>query len=92
MDSEEGDDETQQDEEGNPFEAVIDMQSATGEYNLFRDCNLMCHKDCFSIRKNVPFTVLELCVEERCNCHHNYTLEHPPFFCDTSCRDKCVEN
>jgi len=67
------------------------MQSTNGEYNLYRDCNLLCHKDCFTIRKNVPFDVLELCVEKRCNCRHDWIIENPPFFCDTSCRDECVE-
>jgi len=74
------------------FEAVISLQSQNGEYNLYRDCNLLCHKDCLSIRKNVPFDVLDLCVSERCHCRHNYTLEHPPFYCDVKCRDNCVEN
>jgi len=83
---------SQTDENGEEFEAVITLQNQNGEYNLFRECNLMCHKDCFSIRKQVPFTVLESCVEDRCNCFHNYTLENPPFFCDVKCRDKCVEN
>ncbi len=56
------DEETQVDENGEEFTAVISMQSETGEYNLYRDCNLLCHKDCLSIRKNVPFEVLEVCV------------------------------
>jgi len=74
------------------FEAVISMKSDNNEYNLYRDCNLMCHKDCFSIRKSAPYDLLEICVQERCNCYHNYTLEHPPFFCHIKCRDSCIDN
>jgi len=89
------DDQLEEDGEDGPdtqlFEAVISLQNQDGEYNLYRDCNLLCHKDCLSIRKNVPFDVLEICVEERCHCYHNYTLQHPPFFCHNKCRDNCID-
>lgn len=39
-------------------------------YNLYQDCDLFCHKDCFSIRKIAPYPILEQCVADRCNCNH----------------------
>eukprot|EP00347_Sterkiella_histriomuscorum_P002214 403369032 len=37
-------------------------------YDLLRDCDLQCHKDCFEIKKFVPFETLLQCPRYRCNC------------------------
>ncbi|CDW81874.1 UNKNOWN [Stylonychia lemnae] len=44
-------------------------------YDLIRDCDLQCHRDCFAIKKYVPFDTLLQCPRYRCNCWYRLDEE-----------------
>jgi len=44
-------------------------------YDLIRDCNEVCNRECFEVKKYVPFDALLQCPRYRCNCW--YALDQP---------------
>ncbi|CDW82476.1 UNKNOWN [Stylonychia lemnae] len=61
---------SQQVEQGKP--AVKSSEEDLIGYDIVRDCDEECDKECLDIKKYVPFDVVAQCSRQRCNCWYDY--------------------
>lgn len=51
---------------------MVPHSAIPADYDIITSCDTECHLDCYSMKKDVPYFVMEQCTNIKCNCFFDF--------------------